>query len=119
MSEERESWVTDPMQVASLISKWRGGAAQGWAYSVSHSQLLIRVQCEREPVDLFSLFLWFKGCSHVSFQTIWNSFDLNIEELAGKFGPEFVATDSDRLQVRFKYGPFACETSDFRKLHGI
>ena len=119
MSEETRDWISDPAQVAALVNKWRGASAQGWAYSVSHSQLLIRVQWPKEPVDLFSLFLLFKGCSHVSFHDVWRDFNLRIQEFKGELGPEFVAADGDRLRVRFRYGPFACETEDFLKLHGI
>jgi hypothetical protein len=118
-SKEALSWVSDSAQVAALLSKWRGATAQSWSYTASHSQLIVRVQRVSDPVDLFSLFLLFKGCSSVSFQDMWQSFDLKIDGFAGESGPAFLARDGDRLHVRFRYGPFACETSDFLKLHGI
>jgi hypothetical protein len=119
MSEWHPNWISDPAQVSALLAKWRGATAQGWAYSVSHSQLLIRVHWERKPVDVFSLFLYFKNCSRVSFDDTWPNFDLKVTEMAGKFGREVEATDADRLFVHCCAGPFAYETEAFLKLPGI
>jgi hypothetical protein len=119
MSEWPFDWISDPDQVSALLQKWRGATAQGWAYSVSHGQLLIRVHWEEEPVKLFSLFLYFKNCSRVAFDDTWRNFELKITEVEGKFGPEIEATDASRLSVRCGGGPFAYETESFLQLPGI
>ena len=119
MNEWPSNWISDSAQVSALIEKWRGATAQAWAYSVSHSQLLVRVHWDREPVEIFSLFVYFKGCSRVAFRDTWREFNLQVSQTNGQFGSEFEVSDGDHLSVRCSSGPFVYETETFLKLPGI
>ncbi len=84
------------------LRSWQGVTAQGWAYSVSHSQFLLRLYREEEPKGnpIVSLYIWLKSCDRVSFSDVWRDAHISIEEKKGKYGPEFVVTDGDRLHVQ-------------------
>jgi hypothetical protein len=112
-------WISDSKKVAALIAKWRGGKVQVWGYSVSHSQLLIRIYSEREPVDTFSLYLYFKGCNRVEFESSWRGADFEVKQVEGKHGPETEVRDSDHFFVRCTGGPFAHENEEFLNLEGL
>lgn len=84
--------------MTAALEKWRGATAQAWEYSISHSQLLIRLHRPGEGVN--SLFLHFKGCERVSFDREWKAVSIQITEKEGRYGTEFVAADADQLFVR-------------------
>jgi len=103
-----------------MLRTWRGGMARAWAYSVSHSQLLIRVHREQTPVDIRSLFLYIKGCSRVSFLESWRNVSFTIKEVAGDSGTEYEISDADRCIIRCGVRPVVCETESYDvKLPGI
>jgi hypothetical protein len=110
-----EHWIEGIENVQLELRRWKGAVGQGWAYSVSHSQLLVRVYREeaggtRSPT---SLWLYLKDCYRVSFQDLWRGADIQIEQRPGKYGPEFIVTDGDRLFVHCGVRPFAAESLEF------
>ena len=111
-----EHWIKG-LDVQKELHRWKGtdSVAQGWAYSVSHSQLLVRIyrqQGSGSP-SRTSLYLYLKDCYRVSFHDIWRDVCVRIEEKPGKFGSEFIVTDGDRLFVHCGVCPFAAESSEF------
>lgn len=114
-----EDWITDPVKVESLIKKWRGEMVQVWGYSVSHSQLMIRIHCERQPVDMFSLYLYFKGCNRVAFESFWKNADFEVKVVDGQYSQEIEVSDHGRFFVRCLGGPFAFETEELLCLEGL
>ncbi len=58
------------------------------------------------------MYLYLKGCYRVSFHELWRDVRIRIEERPGKFGPEFILTDGDRLFVHCGVRPFAAESSE-------
>ena len=65
------------------------------------------------PETTSSLWLYLKGCYRVSFHDIWRDVHVQIEERPGKFGPEYIVTDGDRLFVHCGVGPSAAESPEF------
>jgi hypothetical protein len=108
-----ENWISDTSRVEAMLRKWRGGVAAAWGYSVSHSQLLIRVYREKDPVDVRSLFLYIKDCSYVSFQSSWRDASFTVKEVTEDSGAEFEISDADRCIVRCGVRPFVCETEGY------
>ena len=112
-----EQWIEGLADVQKELHRWEGAdsVAQGWAYSVSHSQLLVRIYRQQgvgSPSPT-SLWLYLKDCYRVSFHDLWRDVRVRIEERPGKFGPEFIVTDGDRLFVHCGVRPFAAESSEF------
>ena len=112
-----EHWISGLADVQNELHRWEvaDSVAQGWAYSVSHSQLLVRIyqQHGSDSPSPSSLWLYLKDCYRVSFHDIWRDVHVRIEERPGKFGPEFIVTDGDRLFVHCGVRPFAAESSEF------
>ncbi len=96
-----KSWIKGKGAVLGELESWRGATAQAWAYSVSHSQLLVRLYREEDlkGSTLVSFYICLKGCGRVSFVDIWRDCAIQIEEREGKYGREFVVSDGDRLRV--------------------
>jgi hypothetical protein len=96
-----KSWITGRADVLHELESWRGATAQAWAYSVSHSQFLVRLYREEDlkGSPLVSLYLYLKVCDRVSFVGIWRDASIQIAERAGKYGREFVVSDGDRLRI--------------------
>ncbi len=110
-------WISGLVDVQRELRKWEGAdsVAQGWVYSVSHSQLLIRIYRQQgagSPSPT-SLYLYLKDCYRVSFHDLWRDVHIKIEERPGKFDPEFFISDGDRLLVHCGVRPFAAESSEF------
>ena len=102
--------------MSSELKKWAGGVAQGWAYSVSHSQLLIRLfREEGQQRSRTSLYLYLKDCNKVTFTDTWRDANITIEEIPGRFGTEYILTDGDRFYVHCGVTPFAAESEEFLK----
>ena len=111
-----QEWISDTASVSLELEKWRGGVAQAWGYSVSHSQLLIRVfREEGSQRSRTSLYLYLKDCYKVSFEDGWRDVQIKIEEQAGKFGTEYILTDGDRFYAHCGVTPFAAESEEFLK----
>jgi hypothetical protein len=112
-----DHWIEGLADVQKELHRWEGAdsVAQGWAYSVSHSQLLVRFYRQQGvgSPSATSLWLYLKDCHRVSFHDIWRDVRVRIEERPGKFGPEFIVTDGDRLFVHCGVRPFAAESSEF------
>ena len=112
-----EHWISGLADVQKELHRWEvaDSVAQGWSYSVSHSQLLVRIyqQPGSGSPSPTSLWLYMKDCHRVSFHDIWRDVRVRIEERPGKFGPEFIVTDGDRLCVHCGVRPFAAESSEF------
>src|SRR3989338_1802803 len=97
-----KSWIEGSADVRRELERWRGATAQAWAYSVSHSQFLVRLyreEASRSDVRPPSLFLYLKGCDRVSFSDTWRSASVRVEERKGEFGPRFFISDAERLSV--------------------
>ncbi len=112
-----EHWISGLADVQKELHRWEvaDSVAQGWAYSVSHSQLLVRIYQQHGSggPSPTSLWLYLKDCYRVSFHDIWRDVCIRIEERPGKFGPEFIITDGDRLFVHCGVRPFAAYSSEF------
>ena len=111
-------WIQGRDDVLLTLERWRGATAQAWAYSVSHSQFLVRLYREEETKsDLrpSSLFLYLKGCDRVSFSDIWRSAKVQIEEKKGQFGPRFIVSDGERFSVDC-LAVFAAESVEYLSL---
>jgi hypothetical protein len=112
-----EHWISGLEAVQKELHRWEGAdsVAQGWLYSVSHSQLLIRIYRQQGTgsPSATSLYLYLKDCRRVSFHDLWRDVRIRIEGQPGKFGPEFIVTDGDRLFVHCGVRPFSAESSDF------
>lgn len=77
-----QEWKRGTHEVSSELKKWAGGVAQGWAYSVSHSQLLIRLfREEGQQRSRTSLYLYLKDCNKVTFTDTWRDANITIEEI--------------------------------------
>ena len=100
-----ENWISDPSMVEAKLNAWRGGSAQAWSYSVSHSQLLIRIYWENNPVEIRSLFLYVKDCSYVAFSSSWQDVSFTIREITGDSGIEYEISDGDRCAIRCGVSP--------------
>ena len=105
-------WISGVPAVRSELEKWEGCIAQGWAYSVSHSQLLIRLHREEESPRT-SLYLYLKDCYKVSFFDIWRDVNITIGEQPGEFETEYVLTDGDRFYTHCGAPPFVAESEEF------
>jgi hypothetical protein len=115
-----DNWIADASKVDAMLKAWRGGMAQAWAYSVSHSQLLIRVHREKNPVEVRSLFIYIKGCMQISFQSSWRDVAFVIKEIGAGSGSEYEVSDADRCIIRCSVRPFVCEMEGYDvKLPGI
>jgi hypothetical protein len=112
-----EHWISGLADVQKELRRWEGqdAMAQGWAYSVSHSQLLVRIyrQHGSDGPSPTSLWLYLQDCYRVSFNDVWRDVHIQVEERPGKFGPEFILTDRDRLFVHCGARPLAAESSGF------
>jgi len=107
-------WISGMGDVQKELHRWKGADGQAWGYSVSHSQLLIRIFREQENKrSRTSLYLYLKDCYRVSFNDSWRDVDIQIQEEPGKFGPEFIIADSDRLFVHCGVHPFSAESPNF------
>ncbi|MES2694447.1 MAG: hypothetical protein V4773_13310 [Verrucomicrobiota bacterium] len=93
-----KSWIAGKENALRELQEWSGATAQAWEYSVSHSQLLIRLHREGSG-GIGSLFVLLKCCERVSFENTWADANIAIEESSGKYGPAFTVTDADRLSV--------------------
>lgn len=109
-----KEWIRGKADVLRELKLWEGASAQGWAYSVSHSQFLVRLQREEDLKGSTrrSFYLYLKDCHRVSFSDSWHGAKIQIEEQPGKFGPEYFVTDGDRLAVHCG-GVFAAESPHF------
>jgi hypothetical protein len=113
-----KSWIQGRADVLLALERWRGATAQAWAYSVSHSQFLVRLYREEQTKsDLRqpSLFLYLKGCDCVSFLGIWKDARVHIEEKKGQFGARFVVSDGERFCVDC-IAVFAAESVEYLSL---
>ena len=108
-------WISGVEDVQKELHRWKGAVGQGWAYSVSHSQLLVRIYREQQggSPSPTSLWLYLMDCHRVSFHDLWREVDIQIEQHPGKFGPEFIVRDADRLFVHCGVLPHATESSEF------
>ena len=97
-----QSWIKGREEVLRELRNWEGATAQGWAYSVSHSQFLVRLHREKDlkGTPLVSLYLWLKNCDRVSFSDVWRGANISIQEIKGQYGQEFIVTDEGRLHVQ-------------------
>ena len=97
-----QSWTKGREEVLRELRSWQGATAQGWAYSVSHSQFLVRLYRDEDlkGSPIVSLYLWLKSCDRVSFCDVWRGAHISIEEKEGQYGPEFIVTDGERLHVQ-------------------
>src|SRR4051812_1447587 len=112
------SWIRGRDEVLRELKRWDGATAQAWAYSVSHSQLLVRLYREersREASRPPSLFLYLKGCERVSFSGLWRTAKITIEKKEGLYGAEFIVADGDRLSV-VCIAVFAAESVEYLNL---
>lgn len=108
------NWISGTADVSLELDKWAGCVAQAWGYSVSHSQLLIRLYREEgSQRSRTSLYLYLKDCNKVSFMDGWRNVQITIEEQAGKFGTEYVLADGDRFYTHCGVTPFAAESEEF------
>lgn len=116
-------WIRYLEDVQEELHRWEGADSTGqvWAYSVSHSELLVRIYRKqgRGSPSSTSLYLYLRGCYRVSFENSWNDVRVRIEEQPGKFGREFIVTDGDRLFVQCGARPLAAESSEFLRLDGL
>jgi hypothetical protein len=113
-------WITGTEAVSLELEKWRGGVAQGWEFSVSHSQLLVRLSREEgSQRSRTSLYLYLKDCYRVSFDDAWRDVHIQIKEQEGEFGTEYVLTDSDRFYTHCGVTPFAAESETFLKFPSL
>ena len=112
-----EHWISGLADVQKELHRWESAdsVAQAWAYSVSHSQMLVRIYRQQgtgSPSPT-SLYLYLKDCHRVSFHDLWRDIRVRVEEQRGKYGPEFIVTDGDRLFVHCGVRPFAAESPVF------
>jgi hypothetical protein len=109
-----QNWIEGKDEVLRELRRWEGATAQSWAYSVSHSQFLVRLYREEElkQASPRSLYLYLKSCDRVSFTNLWHSAKIQIKETNGKTGPKFVVSDGDRLFVQCG-ATFAAESGEF------
>jgi hypothetical protein len=114
MGEWPKEWIRGRDDVLRELKLWEGANAQGWAYTISHAQFLVRLHREedlkRSPPRSFYLYL--KDCHRVSFSGSWLGANIQIEEKKGKFGPEYFVSDGERLFIHCGY-VFAAESSQF------
>lgn len=106
-----KSWISGRADVLLALEEWQHATAQVWEYSVSHSQLLVRIYRE-EDLATGNLFLYFKGCEQVSFGSIWRDVRFDIQESRGPIEHEFVVSDGDRFRVLAR-AIFAAKLSDY------
>ena len=85
-------WIQTNPGNQTLLQKWQGSVAEPWAYSVSHSQFLLRLHRNSQE----SLFVWCKGCSQVSFQEHWTSANLSV---SGESDQELKVIDDPHLSI--------------------
>jgi hypothetical protein len=110
-----EHWISEQNGVLNELRRWKGAKAQAWGYCVSHSQLLIRIYWVQENTTPgpTSLWLWLNDCYQVSFQSSWDNVEIRIEQVSGRWGPEYIVTDSDRLTVRCGVFPLVTKTEGY------
>ena len=107
-------WKAGTSDVTRELEKWAGGSAQAWGYSVSHSQLLIRLfRDSGNKENRTSLYLYLKDCRQVSFRDSWHEVAIEIAEQPGELGFEYTLTDGERFYARCGVKPFAAESEEF------
>ena len=90
------NWLRIQDEPVDLVAQCRGLRGQAWAYSVSHSQLLIRFYQEG---DRAGIYLYCKMCDLVHFQADWENADLSVHISEGQNGRVYAITDGDRLRI--------------------
>ncbi len=106
-------WVQGVQEVQAVLRTWRGASAEGWAYSISHSQLLIRLFRQVEASSVAKppvLYLYLQACRRVSFDSLWRDADIQIEVCSGKRHTEYILRDGEHLYVHCGVLPSAAES---------
>jgi hypothetical protein len=104
-------WTKSERELDDLLDRWRGVRAQGWEYSVSHGQLLVRLYREgANPIP--SAYVLCKDCYSVQFEPHWNDSDIRISMAPGRFGNVSTVTDRERLSVSCG-AAFGAESDEF------
>jgi hypothetical protein len=89
-------WLRIENETPELLALCRGLRGQAWAYSTSHSQMLVRFYRDG---SLAGIYLYCKSCDSVHFESSWLDANLRIEISQGRNAPRYVITDGDRLRI--------------------
>jgi hypothetical protein len=89
-------WLRIENESPGLLAQCRGLRGQAWAYSTSHSEMLVRFYRDG---SLAGIYLFCKSCDLVQFQSSWLDADVRVEISQGQYGPVYTITDGDRLRI--------------------
>jgi len=89
-------WLPVEGDACELLAQCRGLMGQAWAYSTSHSQMLVRFYT---PGSLAGIYLYCTGCDLVHFQSSWLDANTRVEISQGRYGPVYTITDGERLRI--------------------
>jgi hypothetical protein len=88
-------------RILPMVSRWTGGMASLWTYTISHGKLVLRLT---RPNVRGNLHLTCYDCRRISAPTFWGSVNLQIAEEQSPEGRRLVIRDEgNQVEIRCGY----------------
>jgi len=90
-------WVDEMISDAVLLlSKWRGGRAKLWEYTITHTKLTLRVESTSMSGNLHIVC---GGCKHLRGPFVWEDSDFVVRRLPGEGGGIILADEKGEFEL--------------------